>query len=148
MKKQFILILLLFLTINVFSQQTVPSPALTKQDLYQKSKNQKAVAVTLATGGGVLVLIGIPSWSSGFSDGLDFSNPDPEAGAAEMKSANAFFIAGGALILGSVPFFIASAKSKLRGMSLSFKKETATVVRNRSFVYRSVPSLTLKINLN
>ncbi len=147
MKKQFILILLLVLTIDVFSQQTVPSPALTKQSLYQKSKNQKTAAITLAAGGSLLVLIGIPSWTSGYSDGLDFFNSDPQAGAAEIKTANGFFIAGITLILGSVPFFIASAKNKLRGMSLSFRKETATVVRNRNFVYRSVPSLTLKIIL-
>lgn len=147
MKKQFIPILLLVLTINVFSQQTVPSPPLTKQDHYQKSKNQKTAAIALVTGGSVIMLIGIPSWTSGFSDGLDFFNPDPEAGTKEMKSANAFFIAGGVLILGSVPLFIASAKSKLRGVTLSFKKETATLVRNRSFVNSSVPSLTLKISL-
>ena len=147
MKMIIISIIMLTASLVSSSQQTVPSAVLTKQDYLQKSKNQKAAAITLAAGGGVLILFGIPSWGSGFSDGLDFSNPDPEAGAAETKSATTFFIAGGALILGSVPLFIASAKNKLRSMNLSFKNETATLVQKGSFVNRSVPSLTLKISL-
>lgn len=146
MKKIIVFALLLIISGASFSQPAVETQAV-KTDYLQKSKNQKSAAITLVAGGGVLMLIGIPSWASGFSYGLDFSNPDREAGAVQMKSANALFIAGGALMLGSVPLFIASAKNKLRGLSLSFKKETATVVRNRSFVNRSVPSLTFKINL-
>lgn len=147
MKKQLFIIQLLALSAITIGQTTADSQTLPGVDYYQKSKNQKMAAITLVAGGGALVFIGIPSWTSGFSDGLDFSNPYPEAGAAEIKSANAFFIAGGVLILGSVPLFIASAKSKLRGMTMSFKKETATLVRNGSFVNRSVPSLTLKFKL-
>ena len=131
-----------------FSQPTKPTtPLITKTDYLQKSNNQKTAAITLVAGGGVLIIIGIPSWTSGFSDGLDFSNTHPEAGSTKMKSANTLFIAGGALILGSVPLFIASAKNKLRSMNLSFKNETATLVQKGSFANRSVPSLTLKISL-
>ena len=140
-------IIMLTVSLVSYSQQTEPSAVLTNQDYLQKSKNQKAAAVTLAAGGGVLILFGIPSWGSGFSDGLDFSNPDPEAGTAEMKSATAFFIAGGVLILGSVPLFIASAKNKLRSMNLSFKNERAALVQKGSLVNRTIPTLTLKINL-
>ena len=139
--------LLVMISVNSFCQQTNSFEELTSTDYLQKSKNQKAAAITLAAGGGVLILFGIPSWGSGFSDGLDFSNPDPEAGVTEMKSATTFFIAGGALILGSVPLFIASAKNKLRSMNLSFKNETAILVQKGSFANRSVPSLTLKISL-
>ena len=148
MKKIIVFVLLLRISVASFSQQiTTTDPSVAKTDYLQKSKKQKAAAITLAAGGGVLILFGIPSWGSGFSDGLDFSNPDPEAGAADMKSATAFFIAGGALILGSVALFIASAKNKLRSMNLSFKNETATLVQKSSLVNRSVPSLTLKISL-
>ena len=147
MKKIIAFAMLLIVSVVSFSQQTAPSAVLNKQDYLQKSKNQKAVAITLAAGGGLLILFGIPSWGSEFSDGFDFFNPDPEAGATEMKSATAFFIAGGALILGSVPLFIASAKNKLRSMNLSFKNETVTLVQKGSFANRSVPSLTLKISL-
>ncbi len=147
MKKIIVFALLLIISVASFSQPgTNVAPAI-KTDYLQKSKNQKAAAITLAAGGGVLILFGIPSWGSGFSDGLDFSNPHPETGAAKMKSATAFFIAGGALILGSIPLFIASAKNKLRSMNLSFKNETTTLVQKGSFANRSVPSLTLKISL-
>lgn len=145
MKNIIVFAMLLMVPVVSFSQQTAPSAVLTKQDYLQKSKNQKAAAVTLTAGGAVLILFGIPSWGSGFSDGLDFSNPDPKA--TEMKSATAFFIAGGALILGSIPLFIASVKNKLRSMNLSFKNETVTLVQKSSLVNRSVPSLTLKISL-
>ena len=146
MKKIIFITMLLTVSATSFGQPTTET-ATVKTDYLQKSKNQEAVAITLAAGGGLLILFGIPSWGSEFSDGFDFFNPDPEAGATEMKSATAFFIAGGALILGSVPLFIASAKNKLRSMNLSFKNETVTLVQKSSLVNRSVPSLTLKISL-
>ncbi len=148
MKKIFVLVLLLIISTISFSQSTIATaPVLTKSDYLQKSKSQKTAAIILAAGSGALITIGLATWSSGFSNGLDFTNPGSDAGTKEMNTGTGLVIAGSALILGSIPLFIASSKNKLKGMSLSFKNESVTLVQKNSFAYRSVPSLSLKINL-
>jgi hypothetical protein len=54
---------------------------------------------------------------------------------------------GGVAALSSIPLFIASGRNKRKGMSLSFKNETAPQIQKNSFVYRTVPSLKLRLNL-
>jgi hypothetical protein len=49
--------------------------------------------------------------------------------------------------IGSIPFFIASGKNKRKGMSLSFKNETAPQFFKRNFTSRSYPSVAFKISL-
>ena len=147
MKNIILFAMLLIMSAASFSQQTEPSPVLTKQGYLQKSKNQKTAGIVIASGGGLLASIGIIVWSGGFSAGLDFSNPDPNAGASERSTGNVLVITGGVVVLGSIPLFIASARNKRKGMSLSFKNETAPQIQNSSFVYKTVPSINLKINL-
>ena len=129
MKKIIIVALLLIISVASFSQQTTPSPALTKQDYLKKSNNQKFVAWTLLGGGAIGLAI------AGLSLDIQSSFPIVAVGI------------GAVCIVGSTPFFFASAKNKRRAMSLSFKKETIPQLQNGSFVNRSIPSLTLKINL-
>lgn len=116
-----------------FSQQTTPSPVLTKQDYLQKSKNQKGGA-WLLLGGGTVVLAGtlISTLSS--------------VGTKRKTSVVAISI-GSAMMVGSVPLFIASGRNKRQSMSLSFKNEMAPQLLKGSFVNRQVPSIFLKINL-
>lgn len=132
MKKIFVLIMLLAVSATSFSQQTNPSPALTKQDYLQKSKQQKTTAVILMVACPVLMLSpALIGANSGFSTVLSYS-----------------FTALGFLCLpASIPFFIASHRNKKKAMSLSFKNEPAPQLQNNSFTNRSVPSLTLKISL-
>jgi hypothetical protein len=56
-------------------------------------------------------------------------------------------VIGGVTALSSIPFFIAAGRNKRKGMSLSLKNETAPQLQKNIFVYKPVPSLTLKINL-
>jgi hypothetical protein len=48
--------------------------------------------------------------------------------------------------IGSIPLFIASGKNKRRGMNLSFKNEMTPQIQKSSFVYRPIPSVSLKIS--
>jgi hypothetical protein len=56
MKKQFILIIVLALTINVFSQLNPNRTAAIKTDYLQKSKKQKKAAWVLLCGGATFTL--------------------------------------------------------------------------------------------
>ncbi|HEY6062012.1 MAG TPA: hypothetical protein VIV35_00285 [Chitinophagaceae bacterium] len=135
MKKIIVFAMLMIISVASFSQQTTPSPVLTKQDYLLKSKNQKTTAWVLLGGGASLILLGDligNGQSSSFSD-----------------AATGVVIGGAGLLcmLGSIPEFIASAKNKRRAMSMSFKNEAMPQLQNGSFVIRPVTSLSLKINL-
>jgi len=135
MKKIIVFAMLLIISVASFSQQTTNPAPTVKTDYLEKSKNQKKAAWVMLGGGASLILLGDligNSKSSSFGD----------AGAGFVMAA-----VGGLSMLGSIPLFIASSRNKKKGMSLSFKNETAPQIQKSSFVYRSVPSLTLKISL-
>ena len=148
MKKIIVFALLLRISVASFSQQiTITDPSVAKTDYQQKSKEQKSTATILVVGGGVLITIGGVLGLDGFSKGLDFSNPGSSAGVSEVNTGNTLAIAGGILILGSIPFIIAKVRNEKKAMSLSIKNENCSQIQKSSFVYKPVPSLTLQINL-
>ena len=132
MKKIIVFGMLLMLTVNTFSQQTVPAPTLTSADYQSKSKHQKKIGMTLLLGGAGCALVG--------SVLVAIITRSIEAGAIIMA-------AGLISIPASIPFFIAASRNKKKGMSLSFKNETVPQIQNGSFTTRYAPSLTLKISL-
>jgi hypothetical protein len=135
-KKFIISTLLLLITVTSFSQQTKPSTALTKQDYLLKSKHQKTTARILLYGGAVCVVAPL----------LIFSNIE-EGGNATGGIFYGIIGAGLLAMPASIPFFLASSRNKKKGMSLSFKNETAPQLQNSRFVNQPVPSLTIKLNL-
>lgn len=138
MKKIIVFVMLLIISVTAISQQTKPVPVLTKQDYQNKSKSQKSTA-WLLLGGGTAVLAGtLISAASSVCIG----------GGCTKKSFPVVAVGiGGAASVSSIPFFMASSRNKKKVMSLSFKNETAPQLKKDGFANRSVPSLTLKINL-
>lgn len=152
MKKIIVLAMLLIVSVASFSQQTNPSPTFTKQDYLQKSKHQKTAAWLLLGGGLALsttsLAIGAGKATKDvaniFTGIVTLSNPAPPH---DYTGETILLIGGTAAMVSSVFFFIASGKNKRKGMALSFKNEKAPQIQKSSLVYRSVPSLTLKISL-
>jgi hypothetical protein len=136
MKKIIICAMLIIIATATFSQQTSPSPVLTKQDYLKKSKREKADAWTFLVGGALLV-------GTGFliGDRNEYSF-DHLIGTNVVISGIGFLST-----IVSLPLFIASGINKRKGMSLSFKNEPAPQIQKNNFVYRTVPSLTLNIQL-
>ena len=95
--------------------------------------------------GGALTIAGIALAAS--DDGRIYLN----GGANTYKDKTAieatFLVAGLAGMLGSIGFFISAHKNKKKALSLSFKNEQSSQLQKSMVLYRSVPSLTLKINL-
>lgn len=134
MKKIIVFALLLIVSVTSFSQQINPSPALTKDNYLRKSKSQKTGA-WLLLGGGIAVS-GITVLSS-FR--IDFVN---------KKSFPIVPVCiGGAMMAGSIPLFISAHRNKKKSLSLSFKNETATQIQQKGFVYKLIPSLSVRISL-
>ena len=134
MKKITICTMLLIIATATFSQ-SMPSPALTKQDYLKKSKNQKTAVWVLLGGGTVLI-------GTGFLIGASEESSFDDAATGGIIAAVGVLSA-----IGSIPLFIASGKNKRKAASLSFKNEMTPQLLKNSFVSRVVPSLSLKIEL-
>ena len=138
MKKITLFVMLLTLSVTLFSQQIIPSPALPKQDYLKKSNTSKFIAWTLLGGGAaVLGIIGL-------------SNLELDFGSVQKRSSPFVpIVIGAALMTGSIPFFIAASKNKrkARAAFAYFKMEHAPQLQQSSLIYKTVPSLTLKISL-
>ena len=130
MKQIAICITLLVFSTIAFSQQTTPIQTKTKQDYLQKSKQQKTTAWILAGGGLVLEI----------------------AGAIAYQQGNAGLLLLGAGLLSqavSIPFFISAGinKRKSKEVSLSFKLEKTPDIQPTVISFRSIPKISLKLNL-
>jgi hypothetical protein len=139
MKKNILCAVLLAITVTSFSQQTNPSKPVTRADYLKKSKNQKTIGWILLGGGAALSISGVIIIASKAST-LDLESDGFAVGEVMNYT-------GLAAMVGSIPLFIASGKNKRKGVSLSFKNEKAQQIQKSSFVYRPVPSVTLKIRL-
>lgn len=145
MKKIIFLPLVMIMSVSIFSQQTNPSPTLTKQDYLQKSKKQKTAAWIFLAGGGALATTG---WVIGFNSAAD-EFVDLFTGDKDntYEIGAVMFFTGAASMLGSIPLFIASSKNMKKGMSLSLKNEAMPQLSKQIFAYKTIPTLSLKINL-
>lgn len=69
----------------------------------------------------------------------------------KSNTGSVVMIAGGAIMLGSIPFFVAASKNnklaKANHVSLYLKRETGQFIRQNSLVKTSFPSIALRIRL-
>jgi hypothetical protein len=126
MKRLFTIMLSLIFYSAVFGQQT-------KADYLKKSKSQKTFAFVLAGGGSI-------AWLAGLNKYMDQGDNKDGGGEAAM-------IIGGTAALASIPLFIISSKNKKKAMSMSFKNQMIPQLQNSGFVYRTIPSLNIKVSL-
>jgi len=137
MKKFTFLILLFIFVLNSFSQ-TISNPTFTKDYYMQKSKNQKTVAwVLLGSGLGIAATGGI----------VQLIHENKRAGGFDLDFTGAFIaIAGGVVILPSIPFFISSAKNGKKAVTITLSNQQTPGLQQGTIVLTSQPTLSLKIN--
>ena len=143
MKKIIVFALLLIISATSFSQQTKPSPALTKQDYLKKSKNQKTAAWLLLGGGAAITTLGIALGTSGVVD-------EVFTGDSKSFDAATVLIPVGLLsMVGSVPLFIAASKNKRKAENISafLKIEHRSDVQQSSVVKTFYLAVSVKICL-
>jgi hypothetical protein len=134
MKKCILLLLTLLL-----SSASLVAQERTKDFYLQKAKKQKTAAwILLGSGAAIAAIGGI----------IQLNHENNRSGGFDFDFTGATIaIVGGVVCLSSIPFFIVSSSNKKKGMSLSFSSGKAQQIRNRSFAYSPVPSLTLKVSL-
>ncbi len=138
MKKTVSLIIFITIAFSSFSQDTITTAPLTRQDYLQKSKSQKTTANILRYGGGALAVAGFLLLSDDVVNPTDNDN---------FTAATVLICVGAAAAIISIPLRNAARKNEQQAMSLSFKNLQAPQLTNKSIVQRALPSLTLKINL-
>ena len=134
MKKIFFCLKLLLLTVKSFSQ----TPALSKEDYLKKSKTQKTVGWVMLGGGVAMTTIGYVIINQQVND-------DPLNAITTGQGYVVLMIAGAATALGSIPFFISSAKNARRAAAISFNNQKILFPQQNTFVLKTQPTVTLKI---
>ncbi len=141
MKKIIVGFILLILATSAFSQQTSSSPVLTKQDYLEKSKKQKTTAKILFVVGGAMFMTGILVITDDIG-GIGNPNDKQNSSLADVLG-----YAGATVAVASIPFLVSAGRNKRKAMSISFKNELSPQIQKSSFVYRAIPSFTLKFQL-
>jgi hypothetical protein len=145
MKKIIPLVLLLVISAASFSQQTTATAPAVKTDFLQKSKNQKTAAWILMGGGSLLGAVGfVFLLTEAATEFANIFEPTPQK---TSNTGEILFYTGIVVMAGSIPLFISSHRNKKKGLSLSFKNETVPQLQKSSFVYKYLPSLTLRLSL-
>lgn len=129
MRKLLISLSFLFVASTVYSQETTPSPTLTKQDYLKKSKSQKTTAWILLGAGVTLLAIAAP-------------------GNVSFDVLPILAIGSGAAIIGSIPLFIAAGKNKRRAaaMTANFEIQRSPVISYAGPSSRLLPGISVKVN--
>ena len=137
MKKIVFPLALLLFIVKSFGQ----TPALSKDYYLKKSKTQKTVAWVMLGGGVAMTTVGIVTISN-----YDPSLSDP-FGVEQNTGPAIVAIVGIASALGSIPFFISSAKNKRRALSIAISNQKIFVPQQKRYALNTQPTLTLKLVL-
>lgn len=128
-------VMFLLLSAPSFSQSTTPVP-LKREDYLKKSKSQKAGAWMLLGGGTAVLAITAISAAGNIT-----------IGSKTKRSYDAPLTIGAAMMIASVPLFIAAGKNKRKGMAITFRNTPILQIRNSSLVYQPMAAVSLKISL-
>lgn len=141
MKKNIFSLTMLFFVIQLFSQ-TVTNQTLSKDYYLKKSKTQKTVGWIMLSGGVAMATIGLVVSSHQINeDPFNYLVSDKAAGLVILT------LAGIGTAVGSIPFFMSSAKNAHMAAAISFNNQKMLFPLGNTFVLKTQPALTLKIEL-
>lgn len=138
MKKIVPSLLLLLFVVKSFSQ----SPALSKDYYLEKSKTQKTIGWVMLVGGVAMTTIGLVITDKQINDDpLGYAFTDKGTGSLILT------ILGMGTAVVCIPFFISSKKNARKAATISFKNQKILFPLQNTFVLKTQPALTLKIEL-
>lgn len=126
--------------------QVLPAPTpLAQKDYLKKSKVQKSIAWVLLVGGAASVIGGAAMDRGAFVEaGGWFNTPDRYENTEKknrLKTIGIFSMCGG------IPLFIAGAKNRAKGLSVSFRNLDSYRSRQQQLVRVPVPALQVTLGL-
>jgi hypothetical protein len=139
MKKILTLFLLMAFSAAGFAQEKAPVQMKTKEELLQKSKNQKTTGFIMLGAGAAAAAAGYALFWN------DFNLYDENSG----NGGAILGIAGGLSMVGSIFFFVASGNNKreANAMTASFKMEKGVPPMLRDIGPTYYPAFSLKFNI-
>jgi hypothetical protein len=137
MKKIILLITLLSVVVNTFSQETT-TPTKNKEYYLEKSKSKKQTAWILL-GAGTAAAVG---GAIGF--GKNFEIFSSSSSAADTYAV--IFLAGVVADLVSIPFFISAGHYKRLAAEVAISHQNIYLQKQNSMAVSPIPALTIKIN--
>ncbi|MEO6719045.1 MAG: hypothetical protein ABIN67_01725 [Ferruginibacter sp.] len=151
MKKVILFIGTVFFMSALIAQETPREKSmetLTKEDYLKKARGQKTGAIVLISAGGALTAVGFILALNNLEydiGGIFDQNYQPRDDNETVSTVLA--ITGIAAMLGSIPLFISAHKNKKHAMNISFKNEMAPQLQGNFVFNRSIPGISLKIQL-
>lgn len=144
MKKIIFCLTLSIFAIKLFGQTTT-SPALLKNNYLKKSKTQKTIGWVMLGSGVTMATVGALIFNN-------HTNGDPLEGfdyilSKKSQGAAILVVAGIGTALGSIPFFISSAKNKRRGAAVSLGTSNTLLLQQNVFAFKKQPAIILRIRL-
>ncbi len=131
MKKYVLTAALLLVSCLMFAQEVVKD----REYYLGKSKRQNKGAKVMLIGGAALI-----------GGGLLIGN-GKEASFDDAATGGIIGILGGALMIGSIPVFLNSAKNKRKAASLSFKRMSVPAIKNSGLVSKPIPAVSITFSL-
>jgi hypothetical protein len=129
----------------VFSQTLQPADPVDKDYYLLKSKKQRKTATIMGISGGVLMTAGL---IVGIVDATDATLDAVDDGEGSKFSGGAvLFVAGGIVLLGSIPFSIAAHNNKRRYMRFSLQPQRIPGFLQTTELWKFTPGLTVRIGL-
>lgn len=138
MKKLTLLTILIIASFSVIAQI---STGLTREEYLRKAKNQKTAGKIVLAAGGAMAMTGILIAVSN----LDFSTTRTDDNTG--NAADIIGYSGVTVMAASIPLFMASSKNKKKALSISFKNQTIPYIQSGLLIYKTIPSLSIKISL-
>ena len=147
MKKQIVIILLLAISASIFGQKDSIPQTFTSTDYLKKSKKQNTTGWILLGSGFAVAAAGVIVGITGTAEEFAGIFTGDKSNTLEAGAVMSYI--GTAAMLGSIPFFIASAKNKrkAREVAFSLKLETRSMVQKSSIIQSGYPALTVKLRL-
>jgi len=143
MKKILALFLLMAFSAACFAQEKAPVQMKTREELLQKSKNQKTTGFIMLGAGAAAVAGGVAL----MLQNIDLYGDPSES--SNFEAGTILTVAGGLAMGGGVVFLIVSGnnKQKANAMTASFKMEKGVPPMLRDMGPTYYPALSLKFNI-
>lgn len=143
--KKFVIGMMLFAVAQTsFSQSSNTQIRAVNTDYLAKSKKQKTVAYAIAIPGSILFSAGCIMYLSEYKNGLPGGT---NYSGSKTNTGEVLMIAGGATMLVSVPFSIASKKNKKKAMSAGIIMEKGDPDKGYSMRPASYPAVSIRFKL-
>lgn len=144
MKKVAAIALLLMFSVAAFTQNNPSAVPLTKEDLLQKSKNQRTAGWVLLGGGAGLVLAGSIVMVDAIGNDLFVNSNNYNS---KTNTGTVLVVAGLVAMGGSIPLLIVGHKNHKKAMALALTNKNIQMLQKGSWSYQSYPAISFSIHI-